>query len=215
MTRIRVAGLVAAVLTIGLVAPVAADTIGEPNGDQLVAAASFEFVAGNGQTYFASSDVIEDHLTETVTISASYFTSTAVTCPGEDPADQSDDFEGQLETSFFADGPATSATFGSKLSSAVASGSVTGDVTQFDPCTGEQSVVGQDTIDVVIDLLAAGPSTSSRSRDISQDEEGNLVVFVFRSTERTATGSVTFDGDPHSVDGVILSRWWRTFVGEG
>jgi hypothetical protein len=182
-----------------------------PKGDRVVAGAGFEFNDG-GQTYVAGSDVIADHLTDTVTISASYFTSTPVTCPGEDPNDPADDYEGSIEIGFFADAPAESFEFGDKLSSATATGSVSGDITRFDPCTGTSDVIGQDAIDVAIDLSAIGKAESSVSTDTSVDEDGNRFVFVLRSSVRSAAGSITFDGDTHQADGVIQSQWWRTPV---
>ena len=120
MTRIRSAGLLAVIAAALVVAPVTADTFDAPNGDRsIVAEASFEFTSG-GLAYAGGSDVIWDKLTGTIRISASYSTSTPVTCPGEDPIDSSDDFDASIETSFFADAPASSSTFGSKLSSAMA-----------------------------------------------------------------------------------------------
>jgi hypothetical protein len=209
MTRIRRAGLLAVVAAALVVAPVAADTFDAPNGDRIVAGASFEFTSG-GLAYTAGSDVVWNKLAGTIRISASYFTSTPVTCPGADPIDPSDDYDASIETSFFADAPVASSAFGSKLSSARAAGSVSGDITRYDPCTGNADVVGQDTIAVSIALVATGPSVKSNSHSTGVDEEGNRFVQVVRYEDRTASGSVTFDGVVHQVDGGIGSQWWRT-----
>lgn len=213
MRRFRVGGLAAAALALTLVAPVAADTIGGPNGDRLVAGASFEFVDESGRTYSASADVIDDHLAGTIRISASYYTSTTVTCPGPDPLDPGDDYEGATETSFYADAPATTSGFGSKLSSASATGTVSGDVTEYNQCTDSQTVIGQDTIQVEINLVANGATQSIVSHQVGTDDLGNRFVLIYRASERPAGGTVSFDGDQHVVDGVIMSQIWRTPVG--
>jgi hypothetical protein len=209
MTRIRSAGLLAVIAAALVVAPVAADTFDAPNGDRIVAGASFEFTSG-GLAYAGGSDVIWDKLAGTIRISASYFTSTPVTCPGDDPIDSSDDYDASIETSFFADAPASSSTFGSNLSSATAAGTVSGDISRYDPCTGNVDVVGQDAIDVSIALVATGPSVRSNSHGTGVDEEGNRFVQVVHYVDRTASGSVTFDGVEYQVDGGIGSQWWRT-----
>jgi len=149
----------------------------------------------------------------TVTITASYFTSTTVICAGEDPLDPSDDYEGSTETSFFAQAPATTHAFGSKLSSATATGTVTGDITQSDGCTGERTVVGQDTIQVAIDLVANGDTQSATTHTNSVDEQGNRTIVIFRASERPAVGTISFDEDTYSVDAVILRHVWRTVPG--
>ena len=92
----------------------------------------------------------------------------------------------------------------------MAAGTVSGDISRYDPCTGNVDVVGQDTIDVSIALVATEPSVKSNSHSTGVDEEGNRVVQVVRYEDRTASGSVTFDGDVHQVDGSIGSQWWRT-----
>ena len=210
MRRVHLAILVAVLSTLTLAAPAAADTVGGPNGDRIVAGGQFTFVNGSGQTYAASADVIDDHLADTVLISASYFNSTTVTCPGDDPVDPSDDYEGSIETSFYAEAPTTTSTFGSKLSSATATGTVTGDITQFNSCTGEQAVIGQDTIQVAIDLAATGAIDSSVGHTNTTDEQGNRYVVIFKTSERPAAGTITFDGDAHDVEAVIRSEVWRT-----
>ena len=210
MRRVRVAGLSVAALMMAFAAPVAADTTGDPNGDRVVAGGSFEFVDASGQTYSASSDVIDDHQAGTLLISASYSTSRTVTCQGDDPVDPSDDYAASIETSFFAEAPATTASFGSKLSSAAGTGTVTGDITEFDQCTGTQTVTGQDTIQVEINLVANGATQSTVSHDVGTDEQGNRFVFIFRGSERPAAGNISFDDDDHAVDGVILKQVWRT-----
>ena len=212
VTRIRNAGLAAALLMVIMAAPVAADTVEGPAGDRTVASAGFEFVVDD-QTYSAGAEVIDDRLTGTVTITASYITLLPTTCPGEDPNDPADDFEASIEIGFFAQAPADSSAFGNKLSSATATGSVSGDVTRFDPCTATTEVIGQDAIDVAIDLSAIGPAESSVTRTNEVDDEGNRFVFIMRSSVRPADGSVTFDGVPHDAGGFIQSLSWRTPVG--
>ena len=212
MIRIRIAGLAAAVSMVILAAPVAADTFEGPRGDRIVAGASFDFVEG-GLTYSAGADVISDLLAGTIRISASYFTSSPVTCLGEDPDDPSDDYEASIETGFSADAPVVSSAFGTKLSSATASGTVSGDIARFDPCTQTSDVVGHDTIDVSIALVATGPVQSNVTHNVGIDEEGNRFVFISRSSERPASGNITFDGVEYPAGGVISSQWWRTPVG--
>ena len=210
MHRVRVAGLVATMVAAIFVPIVSADTADGPNGDRRVAGGQFTFVGEDGQTYAASADVVDDRLTGTVLISASYFSSTVVICPGEDLLDPSDDYEGSIETSFFAVAPAATSSFGSKLATASATGTVTGDITRYDPCTGETTVIGQDTVAVAIDLVASGGTSSSLSHSFGTDEQGNRTVTTFRTSERPAAGTISFDGDAHSVDAVILSQVWRT-----
>ena len=156
---------------------------------RIVAGASFEFTSGGSPTRAArtSSGTSSPGRSDLGVV----FNLTPVTCPGEDPIDSSDDFDASIETSFFAEAPASSSTFGSKLSSAMAAGTVSGDISRHDPCTDSVTVVGQDAIDVSIALVATGPSVQSHGHSTGVDEEGNRVVQVVRYEDRPASGSVT------------------------
>lgn len=84
MDSIRIAMALAVVLLMATVAPAAADTIGGPEGDRLVASTTFGDTSPAGDYVSTSVTLIDDRLADTVTIEVGQSSTTQVTCPGPD-----------------------------------------------------------------------------------------------------------------------------------
>lgn len=83
---------------------------------------------------------------------------------------------------------------------------------EYDPCADVERAVGQQTFDVALSLTATGPETTTWSREVTRDPDGNRVTLTYRATDRTAAGSVTLDGVARSVDGVLTKQVWHTRI---
>jgi hypothetical protein len=161
-----------------------ADTIGG-NADRLSAAASWEDELGSGSAS-AFSDPAEGTF-----VDYSFFREFDVTCD--------DGSGGRGSVDFFGEG-AGSLAIDKKLSSAQASGSVTGTQNTFDPCTGE-TTSAEATFHVQFALTAIAAASTSVTKTKETAPDGTKLTVTTSTTNRAASGTVRIDaGEPITPD---------------
>jgi hypothetical protein len=176
-------GLSAALLVLSAGA-ILADTTGG-NADRLSAAASWEDELGSGSVA-AFSDPAEGTF-----VDYNFFREFDVTCE--------DGSSSRGSVDFFGEGPA-SLTIGKKLSTAQASGSVTGTQNTSNPCTGDTTST-EATFEVQFALTATAAASTSVTKTKETAPDGTKLTVTTSITNREATGTVRIDsGDPFVPD---------------
>ena len=186
--KVRPVLFVAAMMSILIVAPARADTTGGP--------ADFDGAYANdvGGTVFV--EVFRDNLNGgALSLFVHLTTSTPITCL--------DSSNGTLATEFAGSSPPASATFGSHLSSASASGLVTGTLTTTDSCAGT-SIDTSASHSASLILAGSKPITSTTTRTKTVNSDGTTTVLTSKFSQTVATGDFSVDGTVMTATGAAI-----------
>lgn len=187
MSRIArvMAGLV--VLSVALISPVSADTIGGPT--------DLDYARGSdtGGNYV---ELGRDNLAGTVSMLLSTTTHQDIECV--------DGSTGALDIHFYGSGTPTAYTFGRRQSDASASGYVRGTVETSNTCEGIHSIVAA-THQVEISMSGSRTHTTTRTRRKSVNPDGTTTTIMYTATVVVASGQLVIDSATTSADGAIGS----------
>src|SRR5688500_6250641 len=201
MRRIFAALIVVVLLTVG--SSVASATTKQTIAIRaLIAQAGWEqFDEETGAGEFGAVQFATAERRTTVFLSIS--TGELVLCQGaETPDDPTDDVFGFVGSTTQGEGPARLAV-GKSYSSAVASGTVTAQVSTLNECTGDGEVTTTASIRVSLDLSGIGPIVTQKSRTtVAIPRQLRTKTFV-QSTTRDAAGTLVMNGGSQEVGGVI------------
>lgn len=126
-----------------------------------------------------------------------------VLCQGaETPDDPLDDIFGFVGSTTQGEGPAR-LSVGRSYSTAVASGTVSAQVSTINECTGDGEVTTTASIRVSLDLAGIGPVVTQKSRTtVAIPRQLRTKTFV-QSRTRDAAGTLVMNGGSQEVGGVI------------
>lgn len=185
MSRIAcvMAGLV--VLSLTLISPVLADTIGAPT--------DLDYARGSD----AAGNYVEldrDNLSGTVHLLLSTTTHQDIECV--------DGSFGSLDIHFYGVGTPTTYTFGRRQSDASAAGYVHGSEQTSNTCEGINATVAV-THQVEFSIVGSRTHTTTSWRRRSPNPDGTTTMTTFKSTVVVASGQLAIDSVSTSADGAI------------
>lgn len=203
--RRRLAAPLAAALMAGLAlaGPVSADTTGAPNGneDGLYLVGSWE----DGTTiYTATVNLIVDRYNAQNHLFVTLSRGMEVTCEGGTPGYEYREVSGS--------GTPSSATFGRRLASAAAAGTVTGVASVYDSCTDTWSEQSGVSATIAVTALANGASTTTTSRSVTIGADGSRTTLTEKTVSREASGRIRVDGGAwqDAEHAEIYHREWKS-----
>ncbi len=176
------------VLSLALVGPVLADTIG---GDT-----NLDIASGWDETTGTFVDLIRDNLVGETRLYLTLNTDEAITCI--------DGSAGSMSTRFSGSGVPNSSTFGRSQSSASATGIMVGTRSSSNTCNGT-NWQSRESHQISVELLGSRVHSRVRTRTTTQNPDGTRTVLTVVRTDVTASGTVTVDGTPIALLGRISS----------
>jgi len=206
MRRLAAPAVAASLILSVLASPAAADT--GPNVERTEfdrVQAGFAF-SEEGRDF--TGQLLIDRNTGTGASIASFFffSGVIVLCDMGTPDDPSDDEEQQDLIDFTAnEAPPASLTIASKLAGATASSTAHGTLTHFEACTGNETS-SEETVSWQVALSANGPARSTTTVDHFPNDDGTVTKQTIKTSDRSATGSVTVDGSVFEATGGSITH---------
>jgi hypothetical protein len=177
-------------LAIGLAAVAAAPVLGDTSGIP----ANLDRAEAGDESGQHSLSLVRDNLAGTVTLYASWYTTTELACEGGG--------SGYFEVSGTAEGTPSAYAFGRQQASASATGVVVGTEWTYDGCTGEVTENPASRI-VAMSLAGSKYGSSYTNRVTSKLPDGTVVVTTEKRAAAVASGTITVDGEERAASGEI------------